>query len=101
MMQTGFNLHAAAAQPSMDRARGGVLAITLTIPPETIKVSPYNFPDGKPATGQVTTRQMIGLIEIDWEQLPLVDVAGYRVEEEQVGPAVLPYPPLPIDAQFS
>jgi hypothetical protein len=99
--QTAVSAPALSSQGTYDRARGGVLEITFTIPPEIIMVENYKFPNGNPATGQVTTNRLEATIEIDWELLPLVDVAGYTIEEEQIGPAVLPYPPDKINVDFS
>jgi hypothetical protein len=43
-------------------------------------------------TGTVKTKAMEAEFEIDVEKLPLVNVAGYAIEEEQIAPAVLDYP---------
>jgi hypothetical protein len=89
--QNGYNAQTGSPQPSMDRARGGTVSITLVIPPQTLAVVGVTT-KGDAVAGVATLRQMQTTFTIDMEQLPLVNVAGYRVDEQQIGPPVLPYP---------
>lgn len=83
-MQNAFVGNAANSQGAYDRARGGKIEIKLTIPSQK-----YNVSGG---IGSVVTREMKVTVEIDVELLPLVNVAGYSIEEQQVGPPILEYP---------
>lgn len=83
--QDAFNVPASNSQPSIDRARGGIIKIKLTIPEIVRRVE-----GGR--GGQVTIPARVCEFEIDLEQMPLVDVAAYKVEERQIGPANIPYP---------
>lgn len=71
--------------PSYDRARGGQLKVKLTIPEITRPVE-----GGK--GGQVTIPKRVVEFEIDLERMPLVNVAGYTVERNQIAPDVIAYP---------
>jgi len=82
--QNGYNARTGSPQPSMDRARGGTVTVTLIIPPQILPV--------RGGSGVVETKQLEVEFTIDMEQLPLVNVAGYRVDEQQIGPPVMPYP---------
>lgn len=73
------------SQASIDRARGGQIKITLKIPSKT-----YAVQGGK--GGQVTTDAMSVSFEIDLEEMPLVNVATYKTDRTQTGPATIPYP---------
>jgi len=70
---------------SYDRARGGKIQIRLVIPSKTYSLDTR---DG----GTVTTDEMVAEFEIDLEELPLVNVAGYKIEEEQYAPDRMSYP---------
>jgi hypothetical protein len=83
--QNSQNARNSDSDASIDRARGGIIQITLTIPSKT-----YPVRGGK--GGQVTTDKMVVTLAIDLEELPLVNTAGYKVEEEQIEPDVMPYP---------
>jgi hypothetical protein len=83
--QNGQNTRTPDSTPALDRARGGIIVIKLTIPSKT-----YPVQGGK--GGQVKTDEMTVTVKIDLEELPLVNVASYKVEEEQIGPDVMPYP---------
>ena len=72
-------------QPTMDRARGGKMKVTLQIPSKT-----YQVQGGK--GGQITTDKMSVTFELDLEQMPLVNVAGYRTDRAQIEPDSMPYP---------
>lgn len=75
----GFN-----AMPSIDRVRGGKIMLHLIIPSQTY------ITNG--ACGQKgVTDEMHVRVEIDVEKLPLVNLSGYGVEEEQIGPDEMPY----------
>lgn len=69
----------------MDRARGGIITITLNIPSKT-----YPVRGGK--GGTVKTDAMSMTLDIDLEQMPLVNVAGYKTDRTQTGPDEMPYP---------
>lgn len=84
--QNGFNAGASNSQVSMDRARGGIITITLTIPEKTHRVK---TPVG---AGAVTIPAVSVTIDIDLEQMPLVNVAGYKTDRTQTGPDEMPYP---------
>ena len=87
-----FDLNASNSQPSIDRCRGGILSITLVIPSQVLNVINPRDPQGKPAPGFVVTKPMTTTLAIDFESLPLTNVAGYNVPEVQVAPPVIPYP---------
>lgn len=82
--QHGANAKSISAQPSIDRARGGIIKIELTIPQERVNVT------GGP--GAVTIPKKVCTFEIDLEQLPLVNVAGYQIDQEQISPERMSYP---------
>ena len=71
-------------QPNIDRARGGLIHIEITIPEETIRVSG--------GIGRVRIPKKVCSFTIDLEQLPLVDVASYRIEQRQISPERMSYP---------
>lgn len=100
---SGTQAFGVSPQPSIDRARGGVLQIEVTIPSETVPVDGARFPvQGRPpAPGTVTTKEMLTVIVIDWELLPLVCMSCYSVGHRQTGPDVLPYPPDQLEFSFS
>lgn len=83
--QNAFNAGAASSEGSYDRARGGKIEIKLKIPSKTYTAQGA-------CGGKVTTAEMNVTILIDVEKLPLVNVAGYSIEEEQYAPKVLEYP---------
>ncbi len=83
--QNAFNVNAASSEGSYDRARGGLIEIKLTIPSQTYNLS-------GPCGGKVKSPEMKITIEIDVEKLPLVNVAGYSIEEEQIGPDSMDHP---------
>jgi hypothetical protein len=83
--QNSQNARNSDSDASIDRARGGIIQITLTIPSKTYPVQGGNG-------GQVKTDEMDVTFDIDLEQMPLVNVASYKVEEEQIGPDVIKYP---------
>ena len=82
--QNSQNARNSDSDASIDRARGGIVKIELTIPAQKYPV--------KGGPGAVTTKEMKCTIEIDLEQMPLVNVSGYEIEEEQIGPDEMPYP---------
>lgn len=102
MYQDAFNTPNGVSQGAIDRCRGGILEIELTIPSKTETVNGARFPTtGRPpAPGTMTFPQKKATIKIDWELLPLTNVAGYKFEEEQTGPDTLPYPPDKISKSF-
>lgn len=73
------------SQGSMDRARGRIITITLNIPSKT-----YPVQGGR--GGTVKTDAMSMPINIDLEEMPLVNVAGYKTDRTQTGPNEMPYP---------
>lgn len=82
-------------QPSIDRARGGIIKIKLTIPQETIKA---------PATigsAIVDIPKKEVTITIDLEKMPLIDTSAYKVEETQTGPDSMDYPDGPGELSFT
>lgn len=83
--QNSHNARNSDSDASIDRARGGIIQITLNIPSKT-----YQVQGGK--GGTVTTDAMSATLDIDLEQMPLVNVSSYKVEEEQIGPEEIPYP---------
>jgi hypothetical protein len=83
--QNAFNVNSANSEGSYDRARGGKIEIKLKIPSKTYTAQGA-------CGGQVTTSEMNVTILIDVEKLPLVNVAGYSIEEEQYAPPTLEYP---------
>lgn len=92
--QNAFNVSAASSEGSYDRARGGLIEIKLTIPSQTYNLS-------GPCGGKVKSPEMKITIEIDVEKLPLVNVAGYSIEEEQYAPEVMEHPgPLKYEQTF-
>lgn len=78
------NAQPMSRQPSIDRARGGIIKIELTIPAETIGVT------GGP--GRVRIPKKVAKFEIDLEMMPLINVSNYSVEMQQDGPDEMPYP---------
>ena len=100
--QNAYNVYEGYGEGSIDRCRGGVLEIKLNIPSRTQTVEGARYPSGNrpPAPGTMTFPAMSTTIKIDWELLPLVNVAGYAIEEEQIGPDVLPYPPDKLELSF-
>lgn len=100
MYHNAFDVDAASSEGSYDRARGGQIEIKLTIPSETLTANGA-------CGGTITTKEMKVTILLDIEKLPLVNVAGYYIEEEQTGPGTLGpgYPDDPIvikiDEKFS
>lgn len=94
------NLFGVNRQPSIDRARGGLLKIKVTIPSETVKVDGAKL-GPLPRPGTITTKEMKTTVEIDWEKLPLVNTAAYKINEKQVSPDEMPYPPEDLDFTFS
>lgn len=101
--QNAFNVLEAVSQGAIDRCRGGILEIEVTIPSKTETVEGARFPTSgrPPAPGTMTFPEMKTTIKIDWELLPLVNTAGYSMEEEQYAPDVLPYPPDKLEFSFS
>ena len=83
--QDSFNINAANSEGSYDRARGGKIEIKLKIPSKTYTAQGA-------CGGKVTTAEMNVTLLIDVEKLPLVNTAGYKIGEEQIGPKVLEYP---------
>jgi hypothetical protein len=82
--QNSQNARNSDSDASIDRARGGIIQITLTIPSKIYPV--------RGGRGIVRTAKMSVTIDIDLEQMPLVNVASYKIEEEQIAPDVIPYP---------
>jgi hypothetical protein len=82
--QNAFNAPASNSQVSIDRARGGQIQITLTIPSKNYKV--------RGGLGSVTTDEMQITFEIDLEEMPLVNVASYKTDRTQTGPKKMDYP---------
>lgn len=82
--QNASDAQGITAQPSIDRARGGIMKIRLVLPPLRLPVIR--------GRGYVQIPRRVCEFEIDLEHMPLVDVAGYRIEERQVAPDVMPYP---------
>jgi hypothetical protein len=76
---SGFN-----SQPSIDRARGGIIRIRLVLPSLTRRTNSRR--------DSFTIPQRVCEFEIDLEQMPLVNVATYAVEEVQIAPEQMPYP---------
>lgn len=70
--------------PSIDRCRGGKIQIDLTIPKKTYRLQGS-------CGGIFSTSEMYVRIIIDVEKLPVVNTAGYSVEEEQIGDDELVY----------
>lgn len=100
--QNAFNVLEAVSQGAIDRCRGGILEIEVTIPSKTYDVVGARNPsNGAPVPGTMTFPEMKTTIKIDWELLPLVNTAGYSMEEEQYAPDVLPYPPDKLEFPFS
>ena len=83
--QNGYNASSISPEGAYDRARGGIIKITLSIPSRVLTANGA-------CGGTITTKAMKATIEIDVEKLPLVNVAGYAIEEEQVGPDTLDSP---------
>lgn len=79
-----YNAQGVTPQPAIDRARGGVIHIKITLPEERIRVS------GGP--GAVTIPKKECNIMIDLEDMPLVNVSGYEVDREQISPERMSYP---------
>lgn len=79
------NAQPMSRQPNIDRARGGIIQIELTIPEITRPVE-----GGR--GGRVTIPKRVANFEIDLEMLPLINVSGYSVGMEQTGPDEMPYP---------
>ncbi len=90
--QDGYNVRVGDAV--IDRARGGILKITLKIPSKT-------YTANGACGGIYRTTAMSLDVEIDIEKLPLVNTAGYKIEEEQTGPDSIPYPPKALKFSFS
>jgi hypothetical protein len=84
--QNSQNARNSDSDASIDRARGGIIKIELTIPEKTHKLKVSI------GSGVVTIPAVKCTIEIDLEQMPLVNVSGYEIEEEQIGPDEMPYP---------
>jgi hypothetical protein len=79
-----------------DRARGGQLKVTLTIPAMRLPVK-GNF-------GYVNVPERKVTFELDLERMPLVNVAGYAVDRVQVKPTTISYPNgtgATVDAKFT
>ena len=75
-----YNAQAVTPQPSIDRARGGKIKVKLT------------FPRTKVEGGSGFVPRRVCEFEIDLEEMPLVNVAGYRTDRVQVAPDEMPYP---------
>ena len=84
--QNSQNARNSDSDASIDRARGGIVQVTLNIPAKTYKLKLSI------GSGTVTIPKMSCTFEIDLEQMPLVNVAGYEIEEEQIGPDTIAYP---------
>jgi hypothetical protein len=80
------------AGDTLDRARGGIQNIELTIPGMEYDV--------KGGSGVVRTETLKTTIKLDIEKWPLVNVAGYTPSEEQIAPAELEYPQADINETF-
>lgn len=80
------NTPASNSQVSIDRARGGQIQITLTIPKKTHKLKL------SVGSGVVEIPEVSVTFAIDLEQMPLVNVASYKTDRTQTGPATIPYP---------
>jgi hypothetical protein len=83
--QNSQNARNSDSDASIDRARGGIIKIRLVWPEYSGNTTgrdrePFKIPE------------RVCEFEIDLEQLPLVNVASYKVEEEQIGPEEIPYP---------
>lgn len=78
--QNAFTATASHNQASIDRARGGIIKIKLTLPSMNIIGGPGRTP------------ARVCEFQIDLEQMPLVNVASYEVQEEQITPEEIPYP---------
>lgn len=83
--QNAFNASSSSSEGAYDRARGGKIEIKLTIPSQTYDLS-------GPCGGSVKSPEMKLTMVIDVEELPLVNVAGYSIEEEQIGPDTMDHP---------
>jgi hypothetical protein len=90
--QDGYNVR--VGDPVIDRARGGILKITLKIPSQT-------YTANGACSGTYKTKAMTLEVEIDIEKLPLVNTAGYKIEEQQTDPDTIPYPPKALSFSFS
>ena len=93
--QNAFNAGASNSEGAYDRARGGEIELKLTIPSKTLTANGA-------CDGTITTKEMKVTIIIDVEKLPVVNVAGYLIEEEQTGPDSMDHPgPLKVEHTFS
>lgn len=80
-------------QPNRDRARGGKIQIDLTIPKRTYRLQGS-------CNGIFSTAEMYVRILIDVEKLPLVNTAGYKIEEEQIAPDEIKYQRMRLEKTF-
>lgn len=93
--QDAFNARVGSTEGSYDRARGGLIEIKLTIPSKTLSANGA-------CGGTINTKEMKVTVVIDVESLPVINVAGYSIEEEQYGPEVLEHPgPVKVEHTFS
>ena len=82
--QDSQNARNSDSDASIDRARGGTIHIKITIPEERLPV--------KGGIGTVVIPKKECNVLINLEDLPLVNVASYKIEEEQISPAKMSYP---------
>ena len=92
--QNAVTATSASTEGEYDRARGGLIEVKLTIPSQSYDLQ-------GPCGGKVSSPEMRITFTIDVESLPLVNVAGYTIEEEQIAPEVLEHPgPIKVEASF-
>lgn len=82
--QNAFTAAASHNQASIDRARGGIIKIKITIPELTVRTNSKK--------DSVTLPERICEFDIDLELLPLVNTSGYAVDREQNSPDRMAYP---------
>jgi hypothetical protein len=82
--QNSQNARNSDSDAAIDRARGGTIHIRITIPEERIRVTG--------GIGAVVIPKKEVNVLIDLEQMPLVNVASYKIEQEQIAPAKMSYP---------
>lgn len=78
------NAPASNSQVSIDRARGGTIHLRITIPEERLPV--------RGGIGSVVIPKKELNLLVDLEELPLVNVASYKIDRNQTGPAKMSYP---------